>query len=591
MLASLGLLSAVWAQPEIMPLDDIEPGMRGEWLTVVSGTEIERFELEVLGVVPNFVGPQRTIILCEAIDAKNQLTGPVGGMSGSPVYIQNKLVGAYAYGFTWSKEQAIIGVTPIEEMLEVIEQYPPKPGTARAARAPLGQLNPSEMEKPLGEAIDSGTRASGESPRHTETLASLLEPLPTPLIVSGVSPRVLEVFKPQLDELGLGALQAPAGDADKDTEFTFEPGSSVAAVLMRGDFKIAATGTVTYRKGDTLLAFGHPLFQMGPSQFPMAGAEVITVVQSMKFSFKLSNTGPVVGSIYQDRLTGIAGKIGTPPPTTRLSITTKDDSGGKRTFSAELLEHRLLSPLLVAIALLQSLNSTLESSLEQTFYMAGEIAVEGFDSIVFSEVGSGPQGAIEVVLEFFKNYQRLVDNPYERPHVPRIDLTIGLRDQWLTSRLQAVEVENSRVRPGTPLDLTLTFSNYQEERTHRRLAIPLPRGLPTGESLTVLIADAEEAERTDGVREAPANSFADIVEQWRQNRSRQGVYIKLLRQAPGLQLEGENLFHLPPSIAALYTSPNNHIPYRILHEVTLWETQLEIAGEFRGWYRFPIMLE
>ena len=574
------------AGSDIMPLDQVKAGQHGVWLTVISGTEIEEFEMKVLGVAENFVGPQRALIICEALDPKNIASGPVSGMSGSPVYIDGKLIGAYAYGFMWPKDQAIFGVTPIQHMLEVLEDYPIEPGIPKRPRrapfVPLGEER--ELSKPGGLKIASVSITAGWP-------EALLRPVPTPLTFSGISERSLRAFKPQLERLGLQVAQVPVGRAKPDVELALEPGAPLSAVLMSGDFNITAAGTVTYRNGDTLLGFGHSFFQMGQSQIPMAGAEVMTVVRALNRSFKLFNSGPVVGSIFQDRLTGIAGKIGPLPPLTKLSINTRAANGVERQYSGELFEHPSLSPILASVALLESLYSTLESSEEQTFYLDGEIVLEGYKPITFRDVSSGPGGALEVSRRFYDDYSRLVDNPFAAVRVTDLRFDIAMEDTWKLSTLKAVQVENRRVRSGGSVDLTLTFYNYQDELSYHSVSLPVPAGLPSGEKLTVLIADAREIERMERARDVDATSLDDIVEQLRRSRSGHAAYIKLLRSAPGLRIEGANLYDLPPSVSALFTSSGNNIARQTLEAVTLRETQIPVPGEFRGLYRVPIILE
>ncbi len=586
---------------DILPLSEVKPGMVGEWRTVVSGTEVESFKLEVLGVAENFTGPQRSVIICQALDARSKLIGPVAGMSGSPVYIGGKLIGAYAYGFTWPKEQAIIGVTPIEQMLEILDTYPLEASRPRRASAPAsysftslaitGGEEGAGSLMPVFSSVNPVSSTGGENSGKLKRMQTLLAPLPTPMMASGFSERALRAFRPQLEALGLDVMQAPSGTAADGSKFSLEPGSPIAAVLMSGDFNMAATGTVTYRDGDTLLAFGHPFFQLGPTRFPMAGAEIITVIQSVNQSFKLSNTGPLLGSVYQDRLTAIAGKIGELPHLIEMSITTRGVNGVVRQFSGDLFEHRSLSPIFASISLLESLYQTMESSEEQTFYLDGRVELEGYDAIVFRDVASGPEGAKSVAMSFWENYLKLVNNPYGMPVVTKIDFNIDIRDEWLLSSLKAVQVVNKRVKPGGTVDLNLSIYNYLDKPTRHSISVPIPPGLQPGEALTILVADAAGAELAETSGRGFVTSVDDIIREWNHRRSRQSIYIKLLKKAPGLILDGENLPDLPPSVQALFTSPGNNTARQFLDETTLWETKIEIPGEFRGSYQVPITLE
>lgn len=588
---SLAPLESIQATAQdLMPLSDVVTGIKGEWRTVVAGTEVESFELEVLGIAQNFIGPRRSVIICKALDPMNKLTGPVAGMSGSPVYINKKLVGAYAYGYLWSKEQAIIGVTPIEQMLEVLEDFPRSISRASPITKAMGLdeefIHQSEESGQMKWQIVRGADGIQE-----EKIDVLLQPLPTPLMASGFSDRVLRTFKLEFDKAGITVIQAPTGSTSEEINLPLEPGSSVAAVLMNGDFNVSATGTVTYRKGDTILAFGHPFFQIGPTHLPMAGAEIITVVQSIPGSFKLAKPGPVIGAIYQDRLTAVAGQIGEFPPLLKVDVGINFSGGMKREFKGELAKHPVLSPLFASVALLQTLLETLEASERQTFFLQGIVGLADGDTIEFSKVASGPDGAISVAFDFLKRFESLMNNPFKIPEVESIKFDIDVKDTWLISSLKSVLVQSTRVKPGNKLELLITLYNYQEEDSQHRLSIPMPYLLGSGDQVTVLIADAEEADRIDGIHNKSFSSYNDIVGQWSDSRSGKLIYIKLLRNSEGLRFEGSSMFDLPPSVNALYASPSNNIVRQTLNEVTLWEDQIQLPGEYRGSYRIPLTLE
>ncbi|MGH8024029.1 MAG: hypothetical protein ACRED1_10635, partial [Limisphaerales bacterium] len=358
--AFFSLLAQARDSTPIMPLADVKPGMKGHWRTVVSGTRIDSFPMEVVGVADNFIGPGRPVIICEGLDATNKLTGPVAGMSGSPVYVDGKLLGAYAYGFVFPHDQDLFGVTPIGQMLEV-EKYPP-------ASNPWGS-------EPMAEAAGAGSAqwmaapAAGLNVPPLAAMQSVMKPLPTPLFVSGVSQHTLRMFEPELNKLGLQVMQAPSGSAGPMTNTDLEPGAAVSGVLMSGDFDFAGTGTVTWRHGNRILAFGHPFMQSGPTEMPMATAQILTVVSSFEESFKLLNIGRVVGTIYQDRLTAIAGEIGRMPRTTHVEIHLTSPSGAARVYQGDMFQNQLFSPVLTAIALEEALSETMESEEKQTIYL------------------------------------------------------------------------------------------------------------------------------------------------------------------------------------------------------------------------------
>jgi hypothetical protein len=567
----------------IMPLAEIKPGMTGEWRTVVSGTRIDSFPIEVVGVAENFIGPRRPVIICKALDAANKLTGPVAGMSGSPVYIGGRLVGAYAYGFSWPKDQAIIGVTPIEQMLEVATRYPPAthPAGAEAAAAPEAGAYPTWTAPPAG---------GSSSLPPLDALQSTMKPLPTPLFVSGISERVLGRFRPRLAALGLDVMQAPSGsDSSHSFDSDLKPGSAVAGVLMSGDFDFAGTGTVTWRSGNRILAFGHPFLQSGPADIPMAPAQIITVVQSLSDSFKLSNTGPIVGSIYQDRLTAIAGEIGRRPNTTRFDTQLEAAGGLRRRFHGEMFQDQMLSPLISAMSLLESLDSTVESEREETLYMETTMEVAGHEPVRLADAASGEQAGYELALRQLQMYGSLLGNPCEFPNVRSLAFRVRETGGWKSTRLDSLSIDRDEAAPGTLIQAVIGLRNYRGEPSSIVVSVPIPAGLRASE-VQLFVGDADAARRMDEPP-VPPRTLAQVLDRIRKARSHQDICVRLLESAPGVALEGENLPDLPPSIAAQLESPNASFRTARLSRITLWETNLSAEGTFTGQMTLPVRIK
>jgi hypothetical protein len=578
----------------MIAIGDVKPGMKGEWRTVVQGTTVQSFPLEVLGVMENFTGPHRSIIICQALDPGQIENGPVAGMSGSPVYFDGKLAGAYAYGFPLSKNQALIGVTPIADMMEVLDA---------PAEQPLpGKLGPPRMAAAAGEtgtlrAPFAATAGAGHwhvtrglENAATEEALETLRPVPTPLVASGISAQTLAVFKDEFARRGLAVMQAPGGTASGGGPGAaqLEPGSAIGAMLMTGDFTLSGVGTLTWRDGDRLLGFGHPMFGFGPVNMPLATAEVVTVVRALDQSFKLANTGPVVGTIAQDRLTGIGGTLAHTPPMTAFQARVTAPDGQVHTYSGAMWQNRDYTPLIGATALLQSLTSTLQAQQQQTFYVTSTTDIEGYPPVKLRQVASGMDGAVEVAMNFLRQSDALWNNPFEVPRVKSVDFDIQLRDAWLTSTLEAVRVDSGPARAGSPLRVTLTLANYHNASTEQTLEIPIP-ATAAGETLTLFLGDAGAADALDRgqAREDFAN-LGDIVQYLRQQRSQGALYVKLLGRSAGLRVEGASLPGLPPSVEALYNSPRNVSTASPMDRATLWETSIPLPGEYTGRFTMPV---
>ena len=570
----------------IMPLSEIQPGMKGEWHTVVSGTRIDSFPMEVVGIAQNFIGPQRPVIICKALDATNKLTGPVAGMSGSPVFIDGKLIGAYAYGFLWPKDQALIGVTPIESMLEVETNYPPvahPAGTNGLAFRNAGEAgtDPQWLAASAGDAASLPALAA---------LQSAMKPLPTPLFVSGISERVLKKFGPQLAGLGLDVMQAPSGTTSHPINNNLEPGSPVAGVLMSGDFDFAGTGTITWRKGNRILAFGHPFLQNGPLEMPMASAEILTVVQSVAQSFKLSNTGPVVGSIYQDRLTAIAGEIGRKAPTTHFEVHLDTPGGKTRLFQGDMFENQMLSPIISAISLLESLYDTMEAGREQTIYMDTMMEIPGHEPVKLSDTASGEEGPFELVIRELMMYESLLNNSCEFPNVKSLAFRVRLVDGWKSSRLDSLAMDRNEAKPGSAIHAVIGLRNYRGEPSSIPVSVPIPADLRASE-VQLFVGDADAALRMDESPLVPPQTLDQVLDRLRLTRSHQNICVKLLETAPGISVEGRNLPDLPPSVIAQFESPNANFQKAALNHITLWETNFPAEGTFSGQMTLPVRIK
>jgi len=566
----------------IMLLSEIKPGMLGEWHSTVSGSRVDSFPMQVVGIAENFIGPQRPVIICQALDATNKFTGPVAGMSGSPVFIDGKLIGAYAYGFLWPKDQALIGVTPVEFMLEVETNYPPAAPSA-GARGLAGLESgpaPHWLAAP----------AAGANLPPPAMLQSAMRPLPTPLFVSGVSERTLQKFSARLTALGLDVMPAPSGRASHDIDNDPKPGQPLAGVLMSGDFDIAGTGTVTWRKGNRILAFGHPLLQNGPEDVPMASAEILTVVQSVQRSFKLSNTGPIIGTIYQDRLTAIAGEIGRKPNTTHFEMQLEAPGGKHRQFHGEMFQNQSLTPTLSAIALLQSIYDTEELEEEQTLFMDTTMEIDGHKPLRFADAASGGSAGDLLAIRQLDLYESLLANPCEFPNVKSLTVHVRMENGWKASQLDSLEMDQNEIKPGATLRAVIGLRNYRGEPSSIPVSVPIPADLRTSQ-VQLFVGDADAALRMDEPPRLPPQTLDQVLDRLRLTRSHQNICVKLLLTAPGLSVEGKNLPDLPPSVAAQFASPNSNTEKATLSRITLWETNFPVAGTFSGQIILPVRIK
>src|SRR6185369_17048600 len=352
--------------PQLFALEDIRPGMKGTARTVFSGTETEEFGVEVLGVLPGFPGPRQSAIIARLTGANVEKTGVFAGMSGSPVWIDGKLVGAIAFSFPFSKEP-IAGITPIKQMIDLFDKgsenntKPKEPRAVSFSQLAATDFKPN-LPKPEVSSISLMAPVSAGSPL-IPLLGQQMTPIATPLVFSGISQESLSTFAPQLMANGLLPVSGAGGSAPitpmgSVDEKNFPPGSSISVQLVRGDYSLAASGTVTLRDGDRIYAFGHPFLSLGSSDMPMTECSVVTVVPNVNNSFKLAVPGQMVGSISQDRASGIFGLLKQEPKMIPVKVNLHTSRDRTESYSYEIANDTFLTPLLLNITVFNTITSS-----------------------------------------------------------------------------------------------------------------------------------------------------------------------------------------------------------------------------------------
>src|SRR5262245_35579798 len=357
--AFLAFLSARDAKAtSIFPFDQVKPGMTGIGRTVFEGSRVEEFQVRVVGVLENALGPKQGLILGRLEGGPLEKTGVIAGMSGSPVFIEGKLVGAVAYSYPFAKE-TIAGITPIGEMIEATRLPTPRAASARFAP----KMGPGGPEAPLDRAavvaaLERPLRAvfPGPTPGPSPAATGTLLPLALPMVFSGFDPATFEWARGVFTSLGfapvLGAARAGLPEAPLPD---LEPGGAVGVSLIEGDLDLSVTGTITHIADGRVYAFGHPFYNLGPIQFPMKKAYVYSVFPSLYQSWKISTATDAVGTVEQDRTTAIAGRIGAAPSMIPVDVRLRGSRGGERRFSFRIVEDELFSPVLAYVSLLSVL--------------------------------------------------------------------------------------------------------------------------------------------------------------------------------------------------------------------------------------------
>jgi len=523
----------------IMSVDQVRPGMKGVAYTVFQGTQPEPMEVEILGVLRDVNGPKSDIILVRLRGEKPEYSGVVAGMSGSPVYVDGKLLGALAFRIGQFSKEPIAGVTPIADMLEISELDHRPPAETLPASA---KVRPETAK----------TSAPGDTTGLNQ-FRDLLVPIDTPMVFSGFSEETLHRFAPQFAAAGVTPVSG-IGSADPTAHdpAPLVPGSAVSAVLIEGDMNVAATCTVTYVDAERVLACGHPLLQFGMVDLPMTKAEVVATLASPLNSFKIVNTTEAVGSFVQDRHTGILGRLGKTPEMIPVTLAVRGGSKPKQ-FHYQVLNNAKLTPVAVMATVFNSLQGVNEYGEEITYRMQGTIKVRGYPEVTLQNMfapfdGSTPTAAA-VAMSLGDHFGRIFDNPYVTPDITGVNLEFDLAHERRWARLESARTDVTEARPGDDIIIESVLRPYRGERIVRQIPIKVPTSTPKG-TLRILVSDGDTLDRMRRV--APALShrmdLASTIAMLNKEHTNTCLYVSLLEANPQAMVEDKVIPTLPLSV-------------------------------------------
>lgn len=524
--------------PEILPLDQIKAGMKGVAYTIFAGNQIEKFDLEVIGILPNLMGPKQPVILVQLLGPKVGHTGVVAGMSGSPVYIEGKLAGAIALKFGIFTKEALAGVTPIESMLSL-----PSAGTPPAASdAEAGGSAPRQYPIPGDWALHAGI----PNPAY-------LEPIETPLVFSGFYPAAVARYAGEFAAYGMMATQGGTAAPQPD-DAQIQPGDMVGMVLVQGDLSINAGCTVTAVIAGRVYSCGHPLFGFGPVKLPMARGRVLTTLSSDLASTKIMNVGGIIGTINQDRLTAVTGRLGPPPAMIPMDLTLVSPAGEKH-FRFELIENAKLTPLLVGLVTFNGLVANTAYSEGTTLHLTGGIDIAGHSPVTLENMFAPtdlfiPDGVF-VAGTVQSIFTRVFSNPYEAPRIERIALRLESIPERQLATIDGAWAEKTEAAPGETLNIKVMLHPYRGAPAIRNVPITIPPQASRGATLRVMVSDSEVLNRmTNLFMFGPPGRLAGLEQLIRLlNRERRNdrLYITLLDSTPTLLVEDKELPNAPLS--------------------------------------------
>src|SRR6266702_1577666 len=584
---------------KIFPLADVRRGLRGVAYTVFEGVTPEPMEVEILGVLKDAIGPGQDMILARLRGEKPEYTGVVAGMSGSPVYVDGRLVGALSYRIGQFSKEPIAGITPIEQMFEVRDGQAVRRMRVASAGEEVdssASLRNDNQENGQPQGRNTGILRSAQNDNSFRGSRAVsgggeVQPIETALVFGGFSREAVERFGDKFRELGMSPVAGLGGAAAAGTKQpeALVPGSAVSAVLVRGDLSISGTCTVTYIDPTQLLACGHPITQFGPVSMPMTKAEVVATLASPLNAFKIINTTETVGSFTEDRASAILGRFGVAARMIPVSVDVVPAGGGAREpavkkISAqidrpgtalpipeagslpglkggmhfEVLDNRELTPAAMLVSVYQSLSGTNSAANEMSYQMNGELTLKGQPPVHLEGMmapNEANSGAIAAALYVNDRFGRLYGNAVEQPEVTGLRLRMEAIPERRTAVLEGARLARNEARAGETLDVEATVHPYQAEARVTHLKVKLPDNLTPGQ-LRIVVSDGATLDRlttpstsAPGVTAPRSMTLRDAVTQMNRMHANDRIYVTLLDHTAQAEFDAQALPGVPLSMA------------------------------------------
>ena len=555
---------------EVIPLSQVRAGMQGYAYTIFAGDQVEKFDLEVIGVLDNFLGPKQSIILVQLKGPKVEHTGVVAGMSGSPVYLDGKLAGALSLKLGVFTKEPIAGVTPIQDVLN-------PPSQAAPAQAAVQQLGlPSEASTRTG--LPSG---------------SALERIETPLVFSGFQPAALQQFANQLQGYGFVAAQGGTASPRAD-DGHLAAGDMAGMVLVQGDASINSACTVTAVQGDRVYLCGHPFLSLGDIQIPMARSRVVTTLSSDLSSTKIVNVGGSIGTITGDHLTAVTGKLGAPPAMIPMDLTlmvSGAEAAKQKTLHFEIVNHPKLTPLLVALTTFNGLTQNSLYGEGTTLHLSGEIRLQGHAPVQIENTFApgdtlSPDG-LPIALTMQNVFTRLFVNAFEPAKVDRITLRVESVPGRKSFTIESAWLEKGEAAPGETLRVRVMLRPYRGAARMEEATVRVPEQVARGTTLRILVSDADLLNRASrGFATAVAGSgptgLDQLIALLNRERRNDRLYVGLFVPAPTLLWDDKELPNIPLSQINVVDGRPTPGNAQLLRESLASEASIPLGGPLSG---------
>jgi hypothetical protein len=587
-----------------MPVDEIRPGMQGVGRTVFEGTELQDFKVHILGVLHNVQGPKRDLILARLEGGPLANTGVAQGMSGSPVYIDGRLIGAVSYSIGNFAKEPIAGITPIAEMKDAtgmpkarasqqvrLEMPVTRESLAAALTATYGRLAPFASRPADVQAIGLPASAGAQ-------LGAMMRPIATPLLMGGFEPEIADLVAGAFRESGFSPVIT--GSASHNVVSPAEPlreGDAVGVSLVSGDLEMGATGTVTHIDGDRVYAFGHPFYNLGPAEFPLTRAHVYTMLPSLMTSFKISSLGETIGTMQQDRSTAIAGTLGKGPALVPMTITLHSARATgtpaiDRTIKLNLVNDQLFTPLLAYVSVFNTLGAYERQYGAATMAVKSRTRLKGHGELTLEDVYATDNPILGAAQAVAAPLAMMLGNNIAAVTIEGVDVTVTASESPQTATIERVWLDEIRPRAGRTVQLKVLTRSYRGEEKISTVPVEIPANAPR--ELTMLVSDGrqlnaiEQRELRGSLQPQTITQLVKVLNDTRRNNR---IYVRLLTGRAGAVVNGEAMTALPPSVLAVLEADRNGGSFTPIRSAPLGEWEIPTDSAVSGSRVLTINLE
>lgn len=595
LLGAVGVLAAVPQASPFFPIDQVRPGQVGIGRTVYAGDTVDQFKANIIGVLRNVMGPKRDLILAKLEGGPLATTGVIQGMSGSPVYIDGRLVGAVSYALGSFPREPIAGITPIGEMIDSIDSGGPRtsgrdarlawPATPEQAYGFLSRLA-SRAAVPF-RTTGPGVQVTG--PAALAELAPALHPIGAAMVISGFDPAVDGPLRSALGFADGGQTPSRGTTPADDGRTPLVPGDPVGVSLIRGDFEMGATGTVTYIDGARVYAFGHPFLNLGPTDFAMTRSHVYTVLPSLDASLKIATLGPVIGTMSQDRAAAIGGRLGPGPSELKVTITLSSTRSTDHHFTFYVLHDETLTPLFSYVAVLNALTSYARQAGVMSINASGSLSFGKDGVVALDDSFTGETALTEAATTLTAPISAAATNPFEPVMPDSLDLHLQVSERQQSATIERAWLDTTRPTFGSTHTVEILLRDYRGGT--ETVGIPITMPAEASGPLTLVVSDAptltglEQHELQPGKPTSWAALLAELNHMRRNNR----IYIRLLSSGTGTVVGGETMPNLPSTVRSVLDSDPSVSSAPVSRAVVgAWERRFDYV--IRGSRRLTIKL-